>query len=368
MQTSLLPRLQELKELLQVLLRPYLIVYELQGQAQGGWLTAIFAGRAQTRARWKSLLFVQEPSEQPVGRVPFWSLHSLADAPGDLIVIEATRSLINRLPGHNALVLPRVVDQVVDTCGDWQGVQARFHKNLRHDDIRRIRKYGYMHDISHCQEDLTQFYHGMYRPTMLARHTEMALLTPLDEACQYFRHGCLLRITRNGEWVAGAVCYPRRGELIGELLGVKNADEQLIREGAMSAVIYAALQWAHAEGFKAVNLLGNIPFMNSGSFQYKRRWGARVAIPTSFHTRLWIKLGRATPAVMRFLIDRPCITTDRDGRLHGLVFVDRPEDISAETEQEWQKCYTSPGLDSLRVRSAHDFSLICERTFNAGPD
>jgi hypothetical protein len=344
------------KEITKLLIRPYLTIYQLQGQTQGGLLTMTFAGRRHTKARLKSRIFVEEPVENEVGRVPFWHLERLADSTGDIVIVEATKYLIHRLPCHNAIFLPRLLHHTVDVRGDWHDVRRRFRKTVRKNELRWIRKYGYKYDISRDGKDFEVFYRHMYLPTMDDRHGELSVPMSIGEAFQHFRHGCLVRVTRDGDWVSGVVCHSRRKVLIADILGVKDGGEELVQQGATAATYYAAIHWANQHGYDGVNFLGSPPFLESGNFQHKRKWGATVSIPLDVHGRIWIGVRRCTSAVSRFLMGTPFVVIDDDGRLHGLIVVDDPHHVSAETRKGWEARYVTPGLSTLLIRSASDLA------------
>jgi hypothetical protein len=137
-------------------------------------------------------------------------------------------------------------------------------------------------------------------------------------------------------------------------LGVQAADTELIREGAISAAVFAAIQWANQHGFIAVNLLGSDPFMNAGSFQHKRKWGTMVRVPQDLHRQIWIQVRRHTPAVARFLKENPAVIVGEDNKLHGLIFTEAPQTASTETKVFWEQHYATPGLSNLLVQSVYD--------------
>jgi hypothetical protein len=351
-QRSIIPRLHEVKEIARLLARPYLPVYEIQGRGQGGPLVVTYIGLEFAKPFLMSLLFVEKPVERLVGRVPFWHCHQLGALPsGDLIIVEAARHLIRWLPRQNAIILPEFVRHILDVQGDWQEVQNRFHKTVRKNDLRRIRKYGYEYDVSHNRQDFEEFYREMYLPTMGDRHGELSSPKSASEAYPYFRHGFLFRVKRDGVWVSGGVCHLQQDVLILDMVGVRNGDAQLIREGAMAARYFAAIQWANQHGCKAVNFLGTDPFLKTGLFQHKRKWGTTISVPSHLFRQIWLTVRRVTPAVSQFLKDTPLVTVDDAGKLHGLIIVDDAQNASAETIEECRKFYATPGLSSLLIRS-----------------
>ena len=345
--------LHQARRVLRLIFRPYLRVYQWQGQSQGGPLTVAFSSWGDAEPFYKSLLFLEEPTEREIGRVPIWHLSRLADLAADLVIIEADAWLVHRLPRQRALVVPPRVQFTLDVRGDWRAVELRISTSVRRHEFRLMRKYGYEYEISQSDQDLEAFYCEMYLPTMVQKHKQLVSLVPLAEARLHFRHGLLFLVRRDGVWVSGGVCQPQQGTVNFKLIGVKNADPQLIHEGAQAAVYYAAVRWANQEGFETVNLEGCRSYL-TGLFEYKRKWGTAISIPAHQYEQIWIKLQCLTPAVRQFLKDNPCVVTGEEGTLHGLVVTDDHDHLTSEAEAKWHERYMTPGLTSLLIRPVTD--------------
>jgi hypothetical protein len=336
------------------LAKPYLPVYRLQGQGQDGPLTVTFIGLDFSKDFFTNLLFTENPVEH-VERVPFWRYEEMANAPSDIVIVHAARHLINKLSSRNAFVVPELVDHILNVQGDWQDVLRRFRKSVRKNELRLMRKYGYEYDVSYASQDFEEFYHQMYLPTMEARHGKLSSPTPISESYQYFWHGLLFKATRDGEWVSGMVCYPQQDVLIAKILGVRNADARLLHQGAEAALYYAGIHWSNQNGYKAINFLGSGTRLNGGLFQHKRKWGTTISVSPVLHRQIWIKVRRITPAVSRFLQENSFVTVGKNGKLHGLIIVDDPQNVLAKIRQGWENRFATPGLSSLLVHSIHDF-------------
>ena len=357
LQRSVVSQLHKAKEIGRLMAKPYLPVCQLEGQGKGGPLSVVYVGLSLARPYVMDRIFVGDSVERQVDRIPFWRHKRLGDFPsGDIVIVEATKHLIRRLPHRSAIVLPPYVHHMVDVRGDWQDVRSRFHKSVRKNELRWIRKYGYEYEVSHARQDFDQFCQQMYSPTMDSRHGELVDAMTLSEAYQYFSRGCLFRITRDGDWVSGGICHPQQDVLVADITGVKNADPQLIAEGATAATYYAAIHWANQHGFRAVNFLGTGPYPAMGRFQHKRKWGAAINLPPHLHRRIWIKVRRVTPAVSQFLKDNPLVVVGEDGTLNGLITVDDTHDVTADTLRHWEKSYITPGMSNLLVRSVSSFA------------
>ena len=264
----------------------------------------------------------------------------------DLTLIGASGNLIRRLPAKNTIVLPRLVDQILDVRGEWKDVQARFHHQVRNGEMRLIRKYGYQIETSNKDTDFEKFFHEMYIPSMKMRHGYQAHILSWTEAYECFKQGVLFLTKRDGIYVSGSVCVTQSasGVVHGLLIGVLQADQQLVKEGAQGVLYYAVAQWANTHGYEAVDFEATEPFLKKGILQYKKKWGTVIRIPRNDRKRLWLKIQRHTPAVNQFLKDNPCIMINKQGDLQGLFFVDDSDQVPADTKAEWDKLCAMPGL------------------------
>lgn len=351
---AVMPRLHEAKEIVRLLAEPYLTLCQWQGENEAGSLNVTYAGLGYSEPMLKSLLFTEDPREKQIGQVPVWRPENLINtSASDIIIVESSKHLIRKLPKESAVIAPFRVQFVLDLQGEWMEVMQRFRRDARRNDMRKAQKYGYEYEISRSETDVEMFYCNMYLPTMQKRHGELAALLPRREAYQLLRHGWLFLTKRDGIYVAGGLCHARQGILEFKEMGVLDGDEQLMREGAVGAMNYLRIRWAHQAGFKGVNLGEGWPYL-SGIFQSKRKWGSVLSIPPHEHKRIWLRIQRNTPAVALFVEKNPCVIIDGDERLQALIVTDNADNVDPETEAMWHKLYATPGLSGLIVRSMKD--------------
>jgi hypothetical protein len=357
-QRSFVPYLDIIREYAILIFRPYLTTYQLKGQTKEGPITiqyAVSGADTQLKFYFKSILFEQEPVEEETFKMPIWHLGKLINNPSiDLILIGAGENLIRRLPTRNAVVLPRIVNQSLDVQGEWEDILKRMHKNLRKTHLKLMRRFGYEYEVSDKDKDFDLFFHEMYLPSMKVRHGRQAYIASYANAYESFKRGILFLTKRDGIYVSGGLCdIPSEPGVVNFLLvGVMNADQQLMDEGAQSAVYHAVIHWANKHHFKKIDFQGTEPYLSKGILENKKRWGAFVRIQSN--KRLWLKIHRHTPAVNRFLKDNPCIMINEQGNLQGLFFADNPDHVPAETKAEWDKLCAMPGLNGYCIRSVED--------------
>jgi hypothetical protein len=350
LQRTIINLLQQIKRILRLFSKPYLLLYQWHGHYQGSPLNVIFGSWGDSKRFLKSILFSKKPVEKKFGRVPVWRVKELSELPGDLVIIEADKRLLRPLSSQQAFIMPPLVHFILDVRGDWRDVKHRISHNVHRHEFRLMRKYGYEFEISHSDQDFEKFFHEMYLPTTLKRHKELANPESFLDARLYFRHGLLFQIKRNGDWVSGGVCHLQRYMVNFRLMGVKDADIQLIHQGALSAVYIAVIQWANQRGFETVNFRACRSFI-TGLFQYKRKWGTSIILPPHQYKQIRIKVQRLTPAVRRFFQENPCLVFDSKEKLYALVVTEDATNITPEIKEELQKQYMTQGLSGIQIRS-----------------
>lgn len=357
-QQAVLTRFHEAKEITRMLVRPYLTLYQWQGQGHGGPLRVSYAGFGFAAPFLKSLLFAEEPVVKQEGRLSVWSLKEQLDSlPGDLIIVEASKHLTGTLSAPAAFALPLRVQHHVGVKKSWEEIQGNFRESARKNDVQRIHKFGYEYELSQRPEDFDMFYQTMYVPTMGERHGELASVSSYPILQQYLRRGFLLLIKREGRPVSAGLCSIQGKTVLIAVSGVLNADHQLRREGAVAAIHYSLIRWAHGAGYERVNLGACWPILNNGILQSKRKWGATVTIPPREHKRIWVRVQRPTPAAAQFLQDNPVVAVGPSGTLQGLIFSADPAAITPAARADWEKKYNMPGLSALCVRSVAEFAM-----------
>ena len=138
------PCLCDLKDFARLVAKPYLPVYEISGCVRSQPLSVIWVSAWPLPRHPLGRLFADEPAVRMVGQVPFWRLHEMADWPsGDIVIVHANKHAIRALPSGPAFVVTEYVQHTLDLSGDWEAVEARFHRSIRKKACQRIRRDGY---------------------------------------------------------------------------------------------------------------------------------------------------------------------------------------------------------------------------------
>ncbi len=108
---------------------------------------------------------------------------------------------------------------------------------------------------------------------MRARHGTAASLSGKSNLRELFDHGFLLRVFRDGTWVAGALCEFRCGGLRLCALGVLQSDMTLIQQGVMGTIYVGVIQAANNMKCGKLDLTVSAPFFSDGLFSTQKKLG-----------------------------------------------------------------------------------------------
>ena len=114
-------------------------------------------------------------------------------------------------------------------------------------------------------------------PFVTSRHGRLASVSTLRPTQDLLlRWGGLLLITRNGEPVAGSVCYFVGDVFYGVEEGILDNDADLIHSGINAYIYWCSYQWAVQNQARMFNMGPSYPAVGDGPFDFKAHWGTRV--------------------------------------------------------------------------------------------
>jgi hypothetical protein len=244
----------------------------------------------------------------------------------DLVAVGCSERQVRTLPGDNALVLPFRMHLSVELSGDgsWRrGVSKRerqwFNAKSNACDVAV--------EVADDDESFDFFYDRMHMPTMRLRHGGRTRSESKERAHEcLFRRGLLAFATVDGERVAGVLCHRSadRTTLTVRLLGVRDGDQAHHDAGALKVLYHVLLDWADTHGIAKVDFGAVEAWISQGIFQWKRRFGPKVALAPNHcgNLRVWWRARRDTPAVRDFLVANPVFELTGDGRLCAVYFHD----------------------------------------------
>jgi predicted N-acyltransferase len=176
--------------------------------------------------------------------------------------------------------------------------RQQLKQSMRHQrrNIRYVRRGGYRYRFSDDDADFDFYYHHMYLPFTKVRHEDRAIVSDEAYLRSAFRRGTLMMaLTRGERPVAAQICMVRDNVLYLVGLGVLDGDLFWMQDGAVSALYFYTIQWAHEQGLRHADWGRCRPFVTDGRFRHKKRWGLRPAPDPWVHSEwlFWIPSGSA---------------------------------------------------------------------------
>ncbi|WP_141996453.1 hypothetical protein [Amycolatopsis cihanbeyliensis] len=267
-----------------------------------------------------------------------------------------------------SLVMPFRLSWLADRIDSPDTVMRSLSRRERRTVKSALQKRGYKLIATTDDAAFEDFYTQVYLPTMRDRHGEQAKGETEETAreCMFRRRGVLLLMRDpNLGTVGGALCrYGDRGQsLVMRLVGVRNADPDLYRDGSFKALWILVLQWASSQGFRSVDLKGTEPFVSNGNFQWKRRIGARVGPLRNFMSghRIVFTVNSDGPGVRSFLVAHPLVEITDAGALGAVCFHDRNAPPQSPGYYAARGISTIRYLDLETMRWSSAEPLACSR-------
>ncbi len=282
--------------------------------ATGGEGRVLFAG-APTAAAWlASRFFAAPPARAPLGSIPIWSIAAALARHRDTVDLVVAR--VDRVSAALALhatpvAVPEWVGTHVPVPTDV-ATACRRRKSLAHN-LTRMRRAGFVPEVSHGAADFAAFYDRMYVPFVERRHGDATVVTHRSRLRRCFRQGGVMWVRRGTERVAGLLFRVRGGTLDLVVIGTAEGALDPLHEGAAFALDVFLFEHARRLGCTTVDFGGSRPSPRDGLLVYKARWdGVVVPNRTTFYD---LRLGwqRLTPPVLDFLARTPLIVRQADG-------------------------------------------------------
>ena len=238
--------------------------------------------------------------------------------------------------------LPDWMNMILDLGGQWPEVVARFRGTTRRNDLRIIRRNRYRYEITKDRQAAAEFYGDMYVPYMTLRHEVDAVIEPKQHVQDCASVGGLMQIYQDDRVVAAGVLYPFDTVLGFLWMGVPRSLVHSPPEAVISALYYFGIQYAHEQGYEAVDFMGTRAFLTDGAFKFKRKWGPALAdtfSPGSIHIKPRNGSERAVSFCRRF----PIAARTQTGFEYVLV-----ADTSPVPETAFRDCWEAVGCAGVQ--------------------
>ncbi|MFL5401799.1 MAG: GNAT family N-acetyltransferase [Gemmatimonadales bacterium] len=256
--------------------RSLALPFQLVGQvrrwvlpADGELLSVAGIGRKKLIEPIATRLFGELPPASSEPRRMLWSPAALIDSGADLVIVEVHRWMAPRFRRSGWLTIP----DAVRWQGDLSQVPPAEPCRSLTEDLRKLKRNGFTITHTTDRREWEMFYSEMVRPQAEFRHGDSAWLPSPRLMAELAHRGTLHLIWQHGLRVAGA-CSLRQGDTIWlPLSGIRHGDDNLLRQGAGTAVLALPLEWARTQGYRRVDAGRTGPFINHGLQHFKRKWG-----------------------------------------------------------------------------------------------
>ncbi len=309
-------------------------------------LSILYSGTEINKNYFTGLAFDHSCRETYIGKRCTWNIQRIARSrnyDSALLVVEGQESPRTSAKVRNSFFIPLWLHGKVDSSVDI----AEFLKNgSLKSDVRRIRKNGLEYEISKKESQFDNFYYTMYKPHVTKAHGSTATVQNYNVMKEEFKNCELLLIKKDNEYIAGILLVYKENEASMWSLGIKNADSQYVRDGAIGALFYYSVQYLKERGFDKIEFGLSRPFFNDGVLQYKMKWKQEI-VGCSDRGFIMHALS-ITPGVKGFLTHNPFIYRNNN-KYHGAIFVQNEELFSKEDLKKICKKSFMSGMSKLFV-------------------
>jgi hypothetical protein len=278
-----------------------------------------------------------------MGRGYFWDVSNKTEKSGEvcsLIVTEALKIRRGSFKKQGYFYIPGWVHGEIAIPSDFS---CLINNRSVHSDLNMIKKHNLGFVVTRDLSRFHQFYYEMYLPLIQSRYGSSAFLHEYDSVQSKFKKCVLLLVKKDGTDIAGIMVSnsKTRGHLWA--LGVKNGNSEYIKEGAIGALYYYALQYLQQKDCRTVDAGTTRAFLKDGVLRYKKKWGLKIIrdSPAGF----FIKTMDGSAGVRGFLLNNPFITTDNAG-LGAVVFTEE-ENLGKIAFEKIRKNHSYTGLKKL---------------------
>ena len=361
-----------LKEFFQLVFHLRFDAYLLQGKEKWGNenLTTLFFGGATGVLFLSDLLYSGEPKKENLGKFFFWRVRSKinSDLPRSDLVFINMGGFFSRLLSHQGfMIIPVWILFMLDLSKKfpeaWNLSKSK-NKSLR-ENLREFRRQNYSYEVTQDPAKFEYFYHHMYLPYAKKRYEELMLKASFHDMGRLFKKGELLLVKKGDNYVSGILLVRESPDtILAYSLGITGGNIEYLKAGALTAVYYFGILWAQEKGYKWMDFGHCRSFLKDGVFNYKKHWGMEIRISERLRSVFGIRICNDCRSVHNFLEKCPFIFMDQ-GKLKGLIFIEKNQDVSFKEVQAFIKDYAIPGLDCLIIASDQGFDQEAKEFANS---
>jgi hypothetical protein len=322
-------------------------VWVLTGKEKnsGDQISVIFAGTVINKNYIRHLIFGDAFEEQYIEKRFFWNIlqsQRLKRFNGSIIVMEMEKNLKEHLPKEDSFLIPCWLSGEMDLSKDLaKTVSTNIKRN-----IKKIVEKNFHYEIQDGMKDFDNFYRTMYFPYVNRRYSDEAVVWSYEEMKKEFVKCILLLVRRENDEIAGTLINMREEIPRLWVIGIKDGNFELVKEGAMHAIWYYFFKYFEEKGIRRVSLGYTRSFFDDGVLQYKKQWGMKIAGASREY--FCVKPLDGSGGVISFLQNNPFIY-EEGGRLKGAIFEAVEGFSEGRVTERHKRKYFMPGIDEISI-------------------
>ena len=244
---------------------------------------------------------------------------------------------------------PFLVEMTVDLPPDWETYCGGMTSSAKRD-LRQFRNSELRFVMGDRRNNLAEFFHHHYGPSMISMHGDAAIVHSLKKIEGFFDEGGeYVEVWRGTEWLGGYIGCFKNDLLHFNVLGWKEGAFELRRTGVVSAMYLDALKRAIERGIKFFLMGGVPPYLENGLLVYKSKWSGRLDFARSKFPTFRAEIDPRCPAVRNFFRKNSLIVKDFEKENLDVISDRNPADVSRRREVD-KSIGSWRSLDSLSVR------------------
>ncbi|HPC94159.1 MAG TPA: hypothetical protein PLU87_04390 [Sedimentisphaerales bacterium] len=338
--------------------RPRFYVAESRHDADGAVGTVLCAAQGRDRRYLLGQFLGAGYRERCIGRRWLWDIPKVVTREGrgcGMVVVKTLGRFRRLLKPEQWFYVPGWVTGDVPVPLDPAVLSAETVRS----DLRRIQKNGLRFRVTQDVEQLKDFYDHMYVPYVSQTHGSSAVIMPYESMRAAVRDCELVLVMQADDPIAGMLISYSQAVPRLWTLGVRDANRDFVRDGAIGALYHFSLQRLQEKGYAKASLGLSRPFLQDGVLRYKKKLGMRL----SRTGREWfaIRILEDSKAT-RALLEKTPLIVERDGRLYGLVCLDGS--VERFSDEDWERMdrqFFMEGLSGLQIvpfgGSGHDVTV-----------
>lgn len=267
--------INRVRQTISLLRHPTLNIYSMEGESSCGHLNLLVADDGTTLSYIRDLVFPDGAVISRKRSISALNAPSLVTSSADVVIVGANILLADSYAMRGFYLVPKWVRLFLPVEEEPYARLYNFGRQTRKYFkwmIKKVEDAGFECELVTDSSWLDTFYYDMYCPYAKYRYGDSAVVHSYSKIKKAFLSGAGIVAKQNGKPVAGTVVSRQGDDLRIPHVGVLGADPEPVRDGALFAMDYFIVQYAHSTGYKYIDFGHSRPFLSDGPLKYKLNW------------------------------------------------------------------------------------------------